>query len=333
MPDASVSLLVVSDAVVRECVPMSAALSLVEAAFAADALGRARTFPVMVDFLPEQQAMFGIKSGHLGRLPESPGGLGLKAGGYWQGNADRGLPAHQSLMVVFDPETGTPLAMVAANAITSLRTGAAGGVAARHLAREDAGVVAVIGAGDQARMQVDALRQVRAIREVRVWSPRAERAAACAEEWSATGLNARAESTPRRAVQGADIIVTTTPSRQPIVMSEWVVPGTHINAMGADARGKHEIDGEVWRRATCVTDKTKQCAEIGELQHVLAEAPDLSLVHAELGEICAGQKRGRTSAGEVTLFDSTGCSFQDLVVAGYVLKVAEERGLAQTVEL
>jgi len=334
MKDASVSLLVISDALVRECVPMSEALLLVEAAFAADARGQARTFPVMVDFLPEYQAMFGIKSGHLGGLGESSGGLGLKAGGYWQGNAERGLPSHQSLMLMFDPETGTPRALVAANAITSLRTGAAGGVAARHLAREGPSTVAVIGAGDQARMQVEALRLVRPLREVRVWSPRPQRAQACAREWSETGLNASAVSTPQQSVEGADIVVTTTPSREPLVMSEWVMAGAHINAMGSDARGKRELDQETLRRATYVTDKTKQCAVIGELQHALiGDSPGAASVHAELGEICAGMKPGRTSAGEVTVFDSTGCSFQDLVVAAYVIKTAEERGGAPVVRL
>ena len=334
MMDASHSLLLVSDAVVRECLPMTAALSLVEAAFAADAQGKARTFPVMVDFLPEQRAMFGIKSGHLGPLAGSPGGLGLKAGGYWPGNADRGRPAHQSLMLIFDPDTGAPLALVAANAITSLRTGAAGGVAARLLARQNARIVAVIGAGDQARMQVEALRLVLPIHEVRVWSARSDRAMRCADEWSSTGLSARAESTPQGAVMDADVVVTTTPSRQPVVRSEWIGEGVHINAMGADARGKNEVEGAILRRATYVTDKTHQCAEIGELQHVLADGlPDASLVYAELGQICAGQKPGRTSEREVTLFDSTGCSFQDLVVAGYVMKMAEERGLARRVDL
>lgn len=333
MPEASVSVWVITDAVVRACVPMQVALGLVESAFAADACGKATTFPVMVDHLPEQQAMFGIKSGHLDAVDSSPGGLGLKAGGYWRRNSSRGLPAHQSLMLLFAPDTGTPLALVAANAITSLRTGAAGGVAARHLAREEASVVGVIGAGDQARMQVAALRQVRPIRQVRVWSSRPERAAACAREWSEVGLDARVETAARAAVEGADIVVTTTPSREPLVGSEWVAPGTHVNAFGADAAGKQELDVALLLRAKYVADKTVQCAALGELQHAPAHGSAGVAVYAELGEICAGLKPGRTSATELTLFDSTGCSFQDLVVAGYVLRVARERGLAQAVRL
>ena len=177
-------------------------------------------------------------------------------------------------------------------------------------------------------MQVEALRLVRPIREVRVWSPRAERAEACAREWVEQGLEGRAAPTARHAVEGADVVVTTTPSREPLVMGEWIGPGVHVNAVGADAKGKRELDAALLLRAKYVTDKTNQCASIGELQHTPAAA-----VHAELGEICAGLLPGRTAPDEVTVFDSTGCSFQDLVVAGYVLQVAGERGLAQTVRL
>jgi ornithine cyclodeaminase/alanine dehydrogenase len=336
-------LIAISDQIVRGLVSMPVAIDLVEQAFAASARGRATAFPVVVEWIHDRHAMFGIKSGYLLGQPAAPDAgagtpgrdvddvLGLKAGGYWSGNAAAGLPGHQSVMLLFDLATGAPTALVAANAITSLRTGAAGGVAARHLSREDARVAAVIGAGDQARMQIEALLAVRPIEELRVFSIRREEVGPYLDCWTGR-LRAVEAPSVRSAVEGADIVVTTTPSRTALVRAEWIAAGTHINAIGADAPGKHELDERLLPRTTFVADLREQSARIGELQHAIAASMlGTADVHAELGEICAGMRPGRTSRGEITVFDSTGVTFQDLVVAGYVYRLARDRGLGVSV--
>jgi alanine dehydrogenase len=333
--------LVIHEQQVRALVTMDAAVRMMQQVFADDAAGGVQLFPAVVERLADVQATFGIKSGMLRRDETSATGvraparrvLGLKAGGYWRLNGERGLPGHSSVMLLFDPSSGQPIALIAANAITSLRTGAAGGVAAAHLARADSHRIAVIGAGDQARMQVAAIRHVRPIDEVRVWSRRSEAAAACAREWTEQGLAALAVDDAETAVRGADIVVTTTPSMEPLVRDAWIDRGTHINAVGSDARGKRELDLALLRRATVVVDRLSQSLTIGELQHLSDEEKRQPPVHAELKDVCAGLKPGRQDDNETTVFDSTGVSFQDLIVADYIYRESQARPDAVFVEI
>jgi alanine dehydrogenase len=326
--------LVLSDDFVRENVSIRESIDWVESAFAASARGDAETFPAVVERLPRLGAMFGIKSGALFIETERPV-LGLKAGGYWPANArPGGPPAHRAVMLLFEAATGEPLALLAANVLTSLRTGAAGGVAARHLARTDASVAGVIGAGEQARAQLEALRCVRPLREARVWARRAEAARAFASEWEGRGLSCRVAPDPRSAVEGADVIVTATPSTEPLVRSDWIGPGVHVNAVGSDTPGKQELEASLLARSTLVVDRIAQSATIGELQHAIREGLlTAGGVHAELGQVCTGLAPGRRSDAEITVFDSTGVSFQDLVLAGHVCRRAREQGCGTTVAL
>jgi ornithine cyclodeaminase len=275
--------------------------------------------------------IFGVKSGF---LPEQ-GWLGLKAGGFWGGNRERGLPAHQSAILLFEPDTGRVQALIDANVVTRLRTGAVGAIAARRLARRAAAVAAVVGCGVQGEVQTRALALVLpALREVRCFD--VDAASVEAYRRALRDLD-RLEIVPagtvEEAVRGADVIVTTTPSRRALVMDEWVAPAAHISAIGADTRGKQELDPRLLRRARVVVDDWRQARELGECQHAyrLGWLRDDG-AWAELGELCAGLKPGRQGA-ELTIFDATGLAIQDLAVAGFAVAQARARGAGVEVEL
>jgi ornithine cyclodeaminase/alanine dehydrogenase-like protein (mu-crystallin family) len=216
--------------------------------------------------------------------------------------------------------------------ITAIRTGAAGAVGAKYLARADADVAAIIGAGTQGRVQLRGLMQVRRIKAVRVYDQSSGQAHAYVGEMSAAfpELAFQLAESVQQAVAGADIVVTATPSTQTLVRDEWVVPGMHINAMGADAPGKQELDPQTFARAKVVVDKLSQCRLIGETQHALCQnviaEEDL---YAEIGEITAGRKSGRQDDAEITIFDATGIAIQDVAAASIVYKLALEQGLGE----
>ncbi|MGZ8571465.1 MAG: ornithine cyclodeaminase family protein, partial [Actinomycetota bacterium] len=229
-------------------------------------------------------------------------------------------PAIDGLVVVFDAATGAPLAVLLDGGyLTDLRTGAAGGVAARHLAREDAAVVAVLGTGIQARRQVEALRVVRpSVAEVRVWGRDAAKAAAAADAVRGVPV-----ATVEEAVRGADVVVTCTASREPLVRAAWLAPGAHVTAVGSDGPGKQELDPEVLRRANVlVMDAKEQCLRLGELQHAPAEADRA----VELGAVCAAAVPGRTAPEQLTVCDLTGVGVQDVAAAAATLARAGDRG-------
>lgn len=319
-------LLILDDATVRQHLTLSDTVDLVAEAFAADARGEAQNFPVVRETLDTYGGIFGIKSGFL-----APGEvLGFKAGGYWRENLSRfGLPGHQSTMLLFDPVTGRPTCLVGANCITEVRTGAAGGVAARALARPDAEVVAVFGAGKQARAQIRALALLFPLKEVRVWAPTLEGAVQLSSEFADAPFAVRAVASGEGAAAGAAILITTTPSYEPIVQDAWVTPGMHINAMGADTRGKHELESSLLTRAKLIVDNPEQALTLGESQH----GPGKAAIHASLGQVLTGQRPGRERADEITIFDATGVTFQDLCVAGHLYRLAKEQGFGQVVHL
>jgi alanine dehydrogenase len=319
---------------------MAIVVELVERAFAADARGDAVTFPAIVDNVGSARAHFGIKSGYL-RLADSPARvdsgssaaesraqevLGLKAGGYWMLNQERyGLPGHRATMLLIDPEDGGALAVISANTLTRLRTAAAGAIAARHLARTGSRTVTILGTGEQAHAQLEALRLVRPIRKVFVWGRSRAAMDRYVSQWQEQGVTVVAASDLPQSVAQADIIITTTPATSPLVMSAWVRPGTHVSAVGSDGAGKKEIDPELVRRSKFVADKASQSLTIGELQGVSPRQDGRDLIYAELGEICAGLKPGREDESEITVFDSSGVSFQDLIVANYLVNRAMGR--------
>lgn len=305
-------MIVITEDRARELVGVQDALDAVERCFSSMALGSAKNLPVVREKLGYQDAVFGVKSGVDVSIPL----LGLKAGGYWPHNASKDRSNHQSVTVLFDPETGQAEAVVSANYLTGVRTGAASAIATRWLSRPDSQVLAMIGAGVQAGYQLEATVAVRKIKHVKAWDPSAANLERLGRMAKGLGLTFEIAHDVQRAVEMADIIITVTPSSTALVQDEWVKPGAHINAMGADTRGKQELDPKLVARSALYYDELLQSIEIGECQHAWsAGLIKNSSFRGSLGDVINDVSRGRINDDEVTLFDGTGVGLQDLVVA------------------
>jgi len=237
------------------------------------------------------------------------------------------------MVMAFDARTGAPAALLLDNGyITDLRTGLAGAVAARHLSRKDAATAAVLGTGSQARHQVRCLALVRPLREIRIWGRHEDRARGLARELATEetmrGIAVRAAASVEEAVRGAALVVTTTSSREPILREAWIAPGAHITAVGSDQPDKQEVEAALVARAdVLVADSRPQCLRLGEIHHAVeagAITPDD--IDAELGEIVAGTKPGRTTDDAITLCDLTGLGVQDVAAANLILERARTTG-------
>jgi alanine dehydrogenase len=316
---------------VEELLSMREVIAVVEEAFRLKGEGKVQMPPKSYVFFPRHGGDFRVMPAYLEEGEEA----GVKVVNVHPGNRERGLPTVMATILLLDPSTGAPLAVMGGTLITTLRTGAAGAVAARYLARKDSRVVGMMGAGVQARAQLRGLREVLEIERVKVISSTPLHAERYAEEVRREyGIEAERVKGVREAVEGSDLVVTTTPSRQPLVRGEWVSEGTHLNAIGADAPGKQEVDPGLLRRAKVVVDDLEQALHSGEINvpfsQGLLRREDL---HGELGEIVAGKKSGRTSPHEITLFDSTGLAVQDVAVAGLVYRKALRLGKGEEIEL
>ncbi|HEY5807903.1 MAG TPA: hypothetical protein VIT67_08035 [Povalibacter sp.] len=236
---------------------------------------------------------------------------------------NRSMPSIIGTLTLFDPPTGFPLAIMDATAITRLRTGAASGVATRLLARADATVVSFIGAGNQALTQLEAILAVRPrIDHVLVHDLDAERAVNFARvATDRFGVIVQISASAEEVVRRAHILTTITPAREPIVHAEWVQPGTHINAIGADAAGKQELASKLTVAARVIVDDMEQATHSGEINVPLSTGVFRETdIYAELGHIVAGAKPGRQNPTDITLFDSTGLALQDLACAAHVYR-------------
>jgi len=261
--------------------------------------------------------------------------LGVKVVTVIPGNRDRDLPTIQALVAVFDAETGSPEAVMDGDLLTAVRTGAASGVATDALARKNAAVAAVIGAGVQGMRQLEAVCCVRTIREALVFDQDRERADSFATEMGRRlGRTVRVLDTVS-SVFAADIVCTATASNQPVVADSDLAKGTHVNAIGAYRADMREIPGEAVGRSTIFVDSREAClAEAGDLVMATAEGHlDLTVPPAEIGEVLAGSRPGRTDDAELTLFKSVGNAVQDLAVAGLVLREARRLELGSQLEL
>ena len=321
-------MIVISEQDARALVSIEAAIEAVEQSFAAMARGQARNYPVVRELVGYRDAVFGVKTGCDTAAPI----LGLKAGGYWPHNLAQGLGNHQSSTLLFDADTGRASALVSANYLTGVRTGAASAIAIKHLSRPDASVLGLIGAGVQSQYQLRATLAVRPIRKVCAWNPSADKLAAFGRLVQELGLEF--EATDRQAVAAsADILITVTPSKQALVERSWVRPGTHISAMGADTRGKQELDPLLVAAAVLFVDEAAQAISIGECQHAFsAGLITQQSFRGSLGQVIAGLCDGRRSASEITLFDGTGVALQDLVVADLAVRLAKQRGVGSVVD-
>ena len=245
------------------------------------------------------------------------------------------LPVVVAAIVLVDPATGEPIAFMSGTDITSYRTGAAGGVAAKYLANEDSEVVGMVGTGEQATTQLLALSELFDGLNVKAYDLSEEQVTRFISKMD-DRIDGSIEPVDsiQDAVAGSDIVVTTTPSKSPVISDEWVDDGTHINAIGADSVGKRELDPELLKRATIIVDDREQSAAVGETAFPINEgmlSPDD--VHAELGDVVAGQEAGRTKSEEITVFDATGLALEDVAAAAVVYEKAKERGIGQTFSL
>jgi alanine dehydrogenase len=246
-----------------------------------------------------------------------------------------GLPTIQGTVVLADAGNGAPLAVMDSGSVTALRTGAATAVAARHLARPDARVATVVGCGVQGEIQLAALAAVLPLERAWVVDLDAARADALAQRASRTlGIRVERATDLRAAVRGSDVCVTCTPARRPVLARADVPAGAFVAAVGADSEGKQELEPALVASATLVVDVLEQCAEIGELQHALAAGLlTREQVHAELADVVAGRRPGRTRAEEITVFDSSGTALEDVAAAVAVYEKARAAGRGLEVRL
>ncbi|RAH96720.1 ornithine cyclodeaminase [Acuticoccus sediminis] len=303
-------MIVIDETEARARVSLIDAVEAVEASFRDLANGKARLFPTVREGVAAGRGTFGVKSAEL----SSAGIVGLKAGGYWPGNMEHpGRPDnHQSTTLVFERDTGRPIGAVAANWLTEARTAAVGAIAIRALSREDATTLSIIGTGKQSASQVEAALLARPFSRILLSGRHAEGIEDLRIRLEARGIAAEAAS-PEDAVRAADVLITITPATAPLFPADWVRPGTHVNAMGADTRGKRELNPALIKGARLVVDSIEQSTTLGEMEGV----PEAEAVL--LGDLLAGKVTGRESARQRTIFDSTGLAIQDLCVAARAL--------------
>lgn len=317
---------------VAALLPMAACIAAVERAFRAHAQGALPAAPgVLATRLPD--GGFHVKTATLG---PAPGYYAAKINANFPGNPDRhGLPTIQGMIGLFDAADGRPLALLDSIEITTLRTAAASAIAARHLALPDAKTLLVCGCGNQGRAHLRALLGVRRLERVLACDRDPARVVAFIGELAPeTGLDIEPVESVSDAVHRCDIAVTCTPAREIVLWSGDIRPGQFIAAVGADSEGKQELDPQVLKRARVVTDLTDQAACMGELQHALAAGMmGAGEVHAELGELLAGRKPGRSSAEEIFVFDSTGTALQDVASAAAVYERALAAGHGRRLSL
>jgi ornithine cyclodeaminase/alanine dehydrogenase-like protein (mu-crystallin family) len=322
------------DAVRAALTPEECEQAMVEA-LTAHAEGRGG-FPLRTVVNPGQGAMLGVMPAYLNG---DPGSFALKAVCLVAANQARGLDTHQGLVALFSAETGMVTAILSASAITEIRTAAVSAAATRRLAREDATVLTIVGAGVQGRAHLRALRDVRPWQEVRIASRSGARAHQLATDaTSLVGDDASVSviSDTREAVSGADVVVLATSSREPVIERGWLAEGAHVNSVGASSPAARELDLQTVADAALFCD-SRESLRNEALEFRLATEqgliPGEEHVRAELGELFSGRRPGRTSTSELTLFRSLGVGIEDLAAAELTVARARELGLGTEVDL
>ncbi len=303
-----------TSAQVASVLTMPDAVRAVESAFRAYGEGKAQMPP---------KSYLHFEKGDLRCMPAYLPELGLASVKNVNVHPDnKGLPAVMATLTVFDPDTGFPLAVMDCTYLTALRTGAAGGIAARHLARKESSVACFVGSGRQAETQLAALMvTMPGIKKVLACDADPARARRFAERTRATyGLDA-SEGDLEKSIRTADIVTTATPARAAVVMKRFLRPGTHINAIGADAAGKQELEVAILQAAKVVVDDWVQSSHGGEINIAVSQGLiGRGDIYAEIGEIVTGRKQGRQNPDEITVFDSTGLAIQDCACAAHVYR-------------
>jgi ornithine cyclodeaminase len=328
--------LILREPEIRTLLDPKACIAAMEQAFAAYSTGQAQLPAVIHLDVPENDGEIHIKAGHL------RGGYyyAVKMVSGFLNNPKLGMPANDGMIVLFDAKTGAPAAFLLDNGfITDVRTGAAGAAAAKYLARKKVGIVAVIGTGGQAFYQVQMLALERSFNEVRVWGRDPLKAQARADELGKRrnfpAMNFSVTESVKDAVEGADVVITVTASREPLIQAAWLQPGVTVIAVGSDGPDKQELEVDVLARADkIVADSIAQCWRLGEIHHAVESgAITKEKIYAELGEITAGLKPGRTSEDEIIVCDLTGVGVQDVAAASLVLDRAKAEGKGEKLAL
>lgn len=325
--------LVLSENEVKKVVSLKETITAVESAFKMKGLGMAQ--------MPSKQYLFMEKyNGDLRTMPaylEQIDAVTVKVVNSHPDNRKHGLPSVMATIILVDPKTGAPLAIMGGTQITALRTGAAGAVAAKYLANPNPKTVCLVGAGTQARTQLIGLQKVfGTIEKVRVWDINNEASEKYVQEMKQKypELEICAVETVKKAVKETDIIVTTTPSRKPLVSTEWVDSGTHINCIGADAPGKQELDPKILLKSKIVVDDWEQGSHGGEINVPVSKGLlKKDDVWGDICEIVAGLKQGRTSTEEITVFTSTGLAIQDTATAHVAYQKALKQKIGTEIDL
>lgn len=327
---------------IEKVLDMKSTIEGVREVYRLKSLGMTAVWPLISYDFENPRGVMDIKSGCV--FGENV--HGLKMLNSFPGNAQRGLPVFTGMLMIFDSETGIPQGVMDASYITCMRTGAAGALGASLLARPESHRLFILGAGRQAMFQIAAsLMLMPEIDAVRISDPLdagnarsfvAQCRARLLESFGidASGVSFEAAENIEAALAESDIAITVTPARAPVIKKEWVKPGLHLSCVGADMPGKEEIEPEIFRGARIFTDDTPQCLRCGELELAAAKGVVSEKdVTGEIGGVIAGKIKGRTSPGEITIFDATGIAMLDLVTGKKALELAKEKGLGQYVEL
>jgi len=323
------SLLFLNRTEVEALLPYGECIELMAEALAALARGEAVQPLRSVCWLPERRGGLGVMPGAL--LSDGGDGeaLGLKVITVFPGNHARGEESHLGVVLLFEADLGRPVAMLEASSVTAIRTAAVSALATRLLAREDAGDLALLGTGVEARTHLAAMREVRPLRRVRVWSRDAGHARHFAEDAAARyALPVEPTLSAEEAVTGADLICTVTSAREPILAGDWIAPGAHVNAVGACTPVTRELDTAAVVRASLFVDRRESALnEAGDFLFPLREgAVGEDHIQGEIGDLLLGRLPGRRTPEEITLFKSLGIAVEDLAVARYVLRKARAEG-------
>ena len=310
--------LIVPESRVHEHVTMDDAWRAMRDVFTDMSESVAVNFPVVREVLLDSSAVFGVKSAQYRRH----GVVGLKAGGYFPSNATRGDTNHQSVVVLFDEESGKPRAMIGGNLLTKLRTAAAAAISIDALARNDVRTLAVIGAGTQSETHIVAALLARPFSRILLWNRGRERADALSAKWKGD-VPIEVLASAEEAVRAADVVITVTNASSPLVRHEWVSAGCHLACMGADTVGKQEVDIEIVKAARVFTDERTQSVSIGECQSAFRSGAIIAESIHVLGDVLRGKVAGRESDSQITLFDGTGVAAQDIAMAALVAARAQ----------
>ena len=272
-----------------------------------------------------------VKDGDFRAMPAAlPGAAGMKWVNVHTGNPAKGLPTVMAVLIYNDPATGYPLAIMDATEATAFRTAATSAIASKYLARKDSRTLGIIGAGRQSYYHIIAHQQIFKLNEIRVW----DILPGATERLIESLKNMPIKKCSIEEVVKADIVCTLTPAQHPVVEKKWLVPGTHINAVGADAEGKEELEPAILNEALLVVDDLRQASHAGEINVPVSKGLlKKDQIYAELGEIIAGRKKGRTDNQTITLFDSTGLAIEDIAVAKLLYNKALKTGTGISVSL